>query len=347
MSAMSDRARWIWFSLFVITCIAATAGYIRWRVDPSTSNRGVQLLAPDDPAVIARIDQLRKSPHLVFLNSRAGAFGRISVADPRTPESTVVLASVECERAHFGKTIGVCLALNHESVQPRAFAYLLDARFRQLAELPLAGLPIRARVSADQRYAAATVFVTGESYGGDFTTRTTIIDIPAQRAIADLEQFTVERNGKRFSNVDFNFWGVTFFRDSNAFFATLGTGGQRLLVRGDIAQRRMEVVDTDVECPSLSPDERHLVFKRQQKNGRGWQFWAMDVQTRERWPITEDGQNVDDQAEWFDDDTVIYGIVGSGPPETAMGLWTSDIARERGMNQSRVGLAGSSPALVR
>lgn len=344
---MSDRARWLWFSLFVVACVAATAGYIRWRIDSATSNRNVQMLVPDDPSVIATIDQMRSTPHLLFLNSRAGAFGRISIADLRTPASPIVLASIECERAHFGKTIGLCLALNHESVQPRAFAYVLDTRFHQSWQLPLAGLPIRARVSADQRRAAATVFVTGESYGGDFTTRTTLIDLEGQKAIADLEQFTVERDGKRFTNVDFNFWGVTFFRDSNAFYATLGTGGKRLLVKGDIAQRRMEVVDTDVECPSLSPDERHLVFKRQQPGGRGWQFWAMDLQTRERWPITEDGQNVDDQAEWFDDDTVIYGVVGSGPPETAMGLWTSEISRDRGMNQARMDLAGSSPAVVR
>jgi hypothetical protein len=236
--------------------------------------------------------------------------------------------------------------LNHESVQPRAYAYLLDSQFQTLTRIPLAGLPIRARVAADQRYGATTVFVTGESYGGDFTTRTTIIDLAAQKPVADLEQFSVERDGKPFSNVDFNFWGVTFFRDSNAFFATLGTGGRRLLVRGDIARRHMQVVDTDVECPSLSRDERHLVFKRQRKTGSGWQLWAMDVQSRERWPITEDGQNVDDQAEWLDDQTVIYSVVGSGLPETAMSLWTSNIARDRGLNQARYAHAGSSPAIV-
>jgi hypothetical protein len=344
---MSDRARWLWFSLFVVACVAATAGYIRWRLAAAPSSAAIQMLVPDAPGTIAAVDALRQSPHLVFLNSRAGAFGRISLADLRTPAQATVLASIECERAYFGRTVGLCLALNRDSVQPRAFAYLMDARFRSLAQLPLAGLPIRARVSADQRYAAATVFVTGESYGGDFTTRTTIIDVASQAAIADLEQFSVERDGKPYSNVDFNFWGVTFFRDGNAFYATLGTEGKRLLVRGDIAARRMEVVDTDVECPSLSPDERHLVFKRQRPGGRGWQFWAMDLQTRQRWPITEDGQNVDDQAEWLDDHTVIYGIVGSGPPETAMSLWTSDISRDRGMNQALYAYAGSSPAVVR
>lgn len=343
---MSDRMRIVWFSLFVTACVVATAAYIRWRIN-ATEARIVHLLAPDDPGVIATVETIRNAPHLVFLNSRAGAFGRISLAELQKPSVATVLASVECERAHFGRTMGLCLTLNQESLQPRAFAYLLDSHFRPLSQIPLAGLPIRARISADQRYAAATVFVTGENYAGDFTTRTTIIDLASRQPVADLEQFVVERDGTPFRNVDFNFWGVTFYRDSNVFLATLGTQGQRLLVRGDIALRRMQVIDSDVECPSLSPDERHLVFKRQQQQGRGWQFWAMDLQRRERWAITEPGRNIDDQAEWIDNDTVIYGIVGTGPPETAMGLWTSDIRREHGINESRYPQAGSSPAIVR
>ena len=43
--------------------------------------------------------------------------------------------------------------------------------------MPLDGLPIRARVSPDNRWAAATVFVTGESYVGDFTTRTSLFNL--------------------------------------------------------------------------------------------------------------------------------------------------------------------------
>src|SRR5574339_981121 len=149
MSAMSDRARWLWFALFVVICIVATTAYVRWRIGGSPVAGSIQMLAPDDPTVIATIEEMRRSPHLVFLNSRAGAFGRIALADLRTPTASTVLASIECERAHFCRTLGLCLALNQDSVQPRAFAYLLDARFHELAKLPLAGLPIRARVSAD------------------------------------------------------------------------------------------------------------------------------------------------------------------------------------------------------
>ena len=37
---------------------------------------------------------------------------------------------------------------------------------------------------------------------------------------------------------DFNFWGVTFARDGNRFYATLGTGGKTYLVEGDVAARQ-------------------------------------------------------------------------------------------------------------
>ena len=94
---------------------------------------------------------------------------------------------------------------------------LFDANFRSRAHLPLIGLPIRTRVSPDFRWGAATVFVTGESYAGDFTTRTTIIDLTRGEAIGDLEQFTTERDGKPFKAVDFNFWGVTFFANGDRF----------------------------------------------------------------------------------------------------------------------------------
>ena len=70
------------------------------------------------------------------------------------------------------------------------------------------------------------------------------------------------RDGKVLQSADFNFWGVTFRRDSNAFFATLRTGTATYLVAGDIAAKRMTVVYEGVECPSLSPDETRIAFKK-------------------------------------------------------------------------------------
>lgn len=337
--------RTVFFWAFVALCVAGTTGYIQWRLRAtSTPPSGTKLFDPAGSEIAER----RASSHLVSLSSRADAFGRISVASIDNPDAPLITASAECERAYFSADIGLCLTLSRETAGPRGYGLILDRRFQELGRFPLAGLPIRARVSRDQRYAASTVFVTGESYGGEFTTRTTIIDLQSRRPIADLEEFTVERDGKPFKKVDFNFWGVTFFNDSNQFFATLGTEGERLLVQGDIARRHLRVVVDDVECPSLAPDERHVVFKRTRGGGLGWQLWAMDVSTHQRWPITEDGRDVDDQVEWLDNDHVVYGMVaGPGLPEMSLGLWLSDIRRDAGPNQRLYAHAASSPSVIR
>ena len=42
-----------------------------------------------------------------------------------------------------------------------------------------------------------------------------------------------------FKSIDFNFWGVTFGRDGDRFFATLKTRGQRYLVKGRWTRARL------------------------------------------------------------------------------------------------------------
>lgn len=346
---MSNRVRLVLFWTFVVLCVASAIGYVRWRnaAAERTALSSVPLYDLADADVVAMIDGMRAEPHLFYQS--ASAYGRIGMVQLDSPSEQRVLDTLECERSHFGKTGGLCLVLNRESMQPRAWTYFLDPRFQSLGRLELAGLPIRARVSADGKHAASTVFVTGESYASEnFTTRTTIYDLPARKAIVELEQFTVERDGKPFSNVDFNYWGVTFSQDSNRFLATLGSGGKRFLVEGDLTRRHFRVIADDVECPSLSPDERHVVFKRQRERATGWQLWAMNLETRESWPITEDHQDIDDQVEWLDDGSVLYGMVlGSGLPEQALSLWKSRVDPAAGKNREFFLRSAWSPAVIR
>ncbi|HEX8029284.1 MAG TPA: hypothetical protein VF491_12510 [Vicinamibacterales bacterium] len=346
---MSNRVRLILFWVFVAACVGGATGYIRWRIGATdrSAKATIPLHDPADPKFAATLDDIRKGPYLFFQSARA--YGRIAVVKADNPDEQWILNTLECERSHFGRNGGLCLVLNRESMQPRAYAYFLDARFQAVGRLELAGLPIRARVSPDGRLGASTVFVTGENYASeDFTTRTTLFDLSTRQAITDLEHFTVERDGKPFSNVDFNFWGVTFRRDSNRFLATLGTGGKRLLVEGDVTKRHLRVIADDVECPSLSPDEQHLVFKRKRKGLSGWQLWAMKLDTRESWAITEDQQDIDDQVEWVDNGRVIYGMLfGSGLPEDSLSVWMTRIDPAAGKNRQLFIRSGWSPAVVR
>ena len=107
-------------------------------------------------------------------------------------------------------------------------------RVTQTIDLP--GMPSRTRVSRNGQFAAYTAFVAGDSYlASGLSTRTRIVRMPSGDDVADLESFAVVRDGKEIHSVDFNFWGVTFTRDPNRIYATLGTGGRILLVEGDVA----------------------------------------------------------------------------------------------------------------
>lgn len=82
------------------------------------------------------------------------------------------------------------------------------------------------------------------------------------RVTADLENFTIRRDGKRFRSSNFNFWGVTFAKDGDRFFATLSSGKDRYLIEESARGREAGVLVTGVECPSLSPDNTRIAFKR-------------------------------------------------------------------------------------
>lgn len=340
--------RRLWFWLFTAICVIAAAGYVVWRVSQSEQAPSPAQAEIVDPTTLATIAALQASPHLYFASTRAGHFMNASVASIAEPDRGLI-TGVNCERIHFGREHGLCLSENRSQLTPVTVAQIIDRRFHAVHTISLGGLPIRARVSADDRYAVATVFVTGENYVSDFTTRTTLIDIASGRSLGDLEQFVTERDGQVFREVDFNFWGVTFFDDSNRFFATLGTGGRRFLVEGDIARRRLRVVRDDVECPSLSPDQKRLVFKSRTRGTPAWRLHALDLATMAEWPVSAANLSVDDQAEWLDNEHVLYGVHDDiGLPEQALNIWISPVSKPGAAPESRIFLrSASSPAVGR
>ena len=194
-------------------------------------------------------------------------------------------------------------------------AIVFDERGQPAHTVPLAGSPSRTKVAPSGRVGAITVFVTGHSYAqGGFSTQTTIIDLDTGATIADLEtDFTIFRDGERWRKLDFNFWGVTFV-DDQTFYATLGSGGEAYLITGDIAKKEATVVRAGVECPSLSPDGSRLVYKQRVSSDLGpitWRLAVLDLASGETTPLAET-RNVDDQVEWLDDETVMYGLPADG-----------------------------------
>jgi len=127
----------------------------------------------------------------------------------------------------------------------------------------------------------------------------------------------VQRNGAPYKAVDFNFWGVTFEADGDHFFVTLGTRIARFLVRASVDERRGIIQRDDVECPSLSPNGRSLVFKKAAPLGVGWRLYHLDLATGAEHPLNQVIPSVDDQVDWLDNEHVVYQV--EGPQGT--GVW--------------------------
>jgi hypothetical protein len=300
-SSGSRRRVW-WFAALCAAAAALGAGYAAFA-----------LRSPGADAAAAKRLASKPAPPYLLARSTApdDSFRRLVALPLSMPSGPGYVSPLECERVYFAAGRGVCLAVLVNGVTPEHVAYVFDERFERLHALPLTGIPSRVRVSPDGRRAAVTVFERGHSYAdGGFSTRTSILDLAKGRMLEDLEQYTVTRDGSRFSAVDFNFWGLTFQSDSNRFYATLATAGQHFLVEGDIDGRTAQVVASGIECPSLSPDNTKIAYKS--RIGAGvWQLRVRNLRTGGDIALTRETRSVDDQVEWLDDDRVLYHIAGA------------------------------------
>jgi hypothetical protein len=290
--------RGVAFALLVGGALALAAGYVGWKAwadNPAST-----------PAERGSTRDLGGGSRIVFQNvDRDVGYAQVASVAVADPGGDRRLTGLVCERVHYSAERGICLIPRSNVLGQTYEALLLDARLRSRHRISLPGISSRARVSPDGRYAATTGFVSGDSYADQaFSTRTFILELERGRKVANLEHFAVYRDGDRIRSVDFNFWGVTFAANGR-FYATLQTRGRTYLVRGDVERRRMDVLREGVECPSLSPDGTRIAFKKRIRAGE-WRLSVLDLRTLEDRPLAE-RRSVDDQAEWLDDDEVLYG----------------------------------------
>jgi hypothetical protein len=333
----SSRSRLIAFFALLALCVIGTAVAI------------IQGVGGDDGATTGS----RRAPHflptasatrpvLVYLERPSGnatATGQLELAhvgDGAEP-SAPTPSSLRCARTYYAGGRGICVA------QSGGFAGGYQAEvygpdLKVTHKVSLQGVPSRARVSPDGRYGSVTMFVTGHSYAaaGQFSTTTTLIDLRTGAHLGDLEKFTTLHDGKQVTATDVNYWGVTFARDSDVFYATLATGGHTFLIRGSVSGRTARVIHDDVECPSLSPDQTRIAFKKRVGSSSSWRLTVLDLATMKETPLAERA-SVDDQAEWVDDAHVAYERDGA--------LWTVP-ADGTGAPEQLVA-KGSSPAFAR
>lgn len=351
---MTVSAKTIRSVSLLLVCVAGLGTYVYLR-RPHRASDTISLTQAVSPATSVAdgehrnaipLDALRRAPHVVYRSARAREFGQLVVASLAHPETERAVTRLQCERGHADRRGGICLTYDRDELTPNFRALFFDGDFHVVHTAAVGGYPSRTQLSADGRYAASTVFTTGDSYDSEFSTRTTVFDRSNGTALPDLEQFTVTKDGQPFKRVDFNFWGVTFTSDSVRFYATLSTRGTAYLVSGNLTERTMRVEQENVECPSLAPDGKHLVFKRRDREKAITQLYVLDTSSWQARPLPGESRHIDDQAAWLDEDHVLYGVTTAGAPEQALNVWVASISS--GATPPRVFLAGaSSPSVVR
>lgn len=236
------------------------------------------------------------------------------------PDAPRTASGVKCLRFYAAGGTGLCLRGDYAKVPPTNTAVIVDDHLRDLHSFPLAGAPTRARVSPSGRMVAWTVFTGGDTYaGGNFSTRTSIVDTRDWSLQDNLEEYSITRDDRPYKSPDLNIWGVTF-ADDQTFYATLATAGERYLVRGDAAAHTLTTMHTNVECPSLSPDGTRIAYKKRipgKPAAAPWQLYVLDLATQTETPLAE-SRNVDDQALWLDNDSLAYSL----PGDYLADLWT-------------------------
>lgn len=284
---------------------------------------------------------------LLFRSTALGeTYGRLAQVSFNPPDVDPFVTALHCDRLHFAAGHGVCLTANR-GVFTTYEAIIFNGHLQPRFKIALGGIPSRARVSPDGRMAAISVFVNGHSYAdGTFSTLTTVVDLHSGKlVVSDLEKFAVWHDGVRLQSIDLNFWGVTFSRDNNRFYATLWTGGRTYLVEGNLAGEEVRILRDNLECPSLSPDNTRIAFKKRVNNVLGpavWRLHVLDLRTYEEWPLTET-RNVDDQVEWLDDHRVLYALPDRESATARSSTW---VVPADGSGDPRLFLPGSYSTVV-
>lgn len=314
---MSQRWRVaILVAVLLVTALGATGFVLRER----RAQEREEAAAPD-VAVREDLAAVRREPHLVFRNTALGnGYGDVAIVPLRAPDGPRALTGTTCERVYATTAEAVCLTADRGIVTTYQ-AKLLDTDWKPTRDLPLTGIPSRARLSRDGSLVATTTFVFGDSYAnpGQFSTRT-VVSRTEGGVVGDIESFKLMVDGREITAIDKNLWGVTFV-DDDTFYATAASGKKTWLVRGTLSSRTVTALREDAECPSLSPDGTRIAFKRHGDLPAGqWRLAVYDIASG-RETVLAETRSVDDQAEWLDDSTVLYGLPRGDASSASSDIW--------------------------
>jgi hypothetical protein len=330
-------------AILTAVCVIALGGALGYLV----VSRNAQGEAGKDAAggshgVLATIGQ---HPRIVFRDmTPGGAYGTVAMVALDDPDGPRADTTTPCQRVYATAKSLICLSADHGFV-PTYGAHILDDNLHPLQTLPFTGVPSRARLSHDGRYAASTSFINADSYtSSSFSTRTLITEVGGD-PVGNLEDFKLIHGGKTIEPVDRNYWGVTFAADDDTFYATVKFSGHTWLVRGSMAKRTVTTLREDAECPSLSPDGKNIVYKQRGSLPLGkWRLVDYNLASHKVTPLAET-RSVDDQAEWLDDNHVVYALPRHGTQPEVDDVWS--VPTSGGGKPMVLIRDASSPAVIR
>lgn len=299
--------------------------------------------ASDPLAASTGVDEYRSADRIVFRHTGVdNSYGQVAMVSLADPGGARAFTDVACDRVDASATGASCL-VTERGVVTKFRALDLGVDWTVDHTTPLAGIPSRTRLSGDGSLVASTSFVTGHSYmTAGFSTATEIREVGG-RSYGDLERFQLVIDGREVSPADRNVWGVTF-RDERGFFATVATGGSTHLVEGDLVERTLTSVAENAECPSLSPDGTRVAFKVDLDPGADtrWSAAVLDLESGRQTQLDTPG--IDDQVEWLDAHTLLYGLAREAEPGVT-DIWSVDV--RSGAEPSLLVEQAWSPSVVR
>lgn len=306
---MSPRLRLIVAGILTLLLLGGASAY---GITEIAAYRA-RLDAPSQVRTTNTSPDTANAPRIAFRNTAAGAgYGLVSSVPIADPSGSRSVGTLPCDRVYETASRTICLRIDRGIVTTFS-ATLLDHSGKTLRTWGLPGFPSRTRISADSKLVAFTAFVTGAAYATvGFETVTEISSVDGT-AFGNLETFTLLVEGRPLNAADRNFWGVTFTTDDNVFYATAASGGLTWLVRGDLAARTLTAIRQTAECPSISPDGSHIAYKKNSSTTATafWSIAVLDLRSGVE-AVLPEKHNVDDQVEWLDNSTILYGLPRTG-----------------------------------
>jgi hypothetical protein len=308
---MTPGRRAIVFAVVVVVAVVGAVGYAL-----HDRSRYVKKIADAPKIATTAPTAYDGKPRIVFRNTAIGkSYGLVATVPVSDPSAPRALTKVACDRVDASPTGESCLRTERGVVT--GYTWLdLSPTYKTEHTEPLAGIPSRTRLSTDGSLVASTSFVTGHSYMQIGFSTATVVRKVGGSSYGNLERFRLVIDGRTVNPTDRNVWGVTFAADDNTFYATVATGGTPYLVRGDLAKRTLTSVRSPAECPSLSPDGTQVAYKVNVGTGTTthWTIGVLDLATGKQVLLSGEPGSVDDQVEWLDDSTLLYGLPRADEP---------------------------------